>query len=165
MASTAGDQPLSGVFGDDIEMLAIPRLGDAWEVGERAVSAMLEAGHGIRLSDLMALDCIHRAGKDGIRTNTLARSLRIPSNRLTYQLAGLERRKYIGRSPHPEDGRGVVLRLTAAGREAHKQALASYRKATRRALAGLASADVDGDRFLAAAAILAGTAPLPRKAR
>ena len=160
MKDLAPDVPLKGLFADDTDMLAIPRIGDAWESSERAVSAALEADTGLRLSDLLALDRIHRAGKEGIRTNALARALRIPSNRLTYQLAGLQKRRYIARSSHPEDGRGVVLRLTKAGREAHKRALASYRRITRNGLRGLDSG-LDPDRLIGAAAVLSGDAPTP----
>ena len=160
MKDVAPDVPLKGLFADDTEMLAIPRIGDAWESAERAVSVALEADTGLRLSDLLALDRIHRAGKDGIRTNTLARALRIPSNRLTYQLAGLQKRRYISRSSHPEDGRGVVLRLTKAGAEAHKRALAAYRRITRNGLQGLDSG-LDPGRLMGAAAVLSGDAPSP----
>lgn len=158
------DLPLSGVFADDDEMLAIPVIGDAWETAERSVSAALASAHGLRLSDLLALDRIQRAGRGGIRTNALARALRIPSNRLTYQLAGLERRKYIARAPHPDDGRGVVLTLTAAGRDAHKKALATYRRITRRGLGGVGEG-YDGERLMAAAAILSGRVPDAEVAR
>lgn len=151
----APDRPLNGLFADDPHMIAVPLIGEAWQAAERAISAQLEAGHEMRLSDLMALDRIHRAGRGGIRTNTLARALRIPSNRLTYQLAGLEKRDYIDRSPHPEDGRGVVLTLTKAGRDAHRRALATYRRITRDGLTEI-DPGLDGRRLLAAAAILAG---------
>lgn len=151
----AAEAPLSGLFADDDLLLAIPIVGDAWEMAEREVSAELAATTDLRLSDLLALDRIHRAGKTGIRTNTLARALRIPSNRLTYQLAGLEKRKYIARSPHPDDGRGVVLSLTKAGRDAHRKALAAYRRITRDDLMGVGDG-ADGARLLAAAAILSG---------
>ena len=160
MKDVSTDVPLKGLFADDTEMLAIPRIGDAWESAERAVSAELESETGLRLSDLLALDRIHRAGKDGIRTNTLARALRIPSNRLTYQLAGLQKRRYITRSSHPEDGRGVVLRLTKSGRDAHKRALTAYRRLTRNGLRGIDSG-LDPDRLIAAAAVLAGDGPSP----
>lgn len=154
----APDRPLSGLFADDPEMLAVPIIGEAWEAAERAISAQLEAEHEMRLSDLLALDRIQRAGRGGIRTNTLARALRIPSNRLTYQLAGLGKRGYIGRAPHPEDGRGVVLTLTAEGRDAHRKAIATYRRIARDGLAGLGPG-LDGRRLMAAAAILAGATP------
>lgn len=160
MSARNGDTPLAGLFGDDELLLAIPRLGESFENTERLASASLMAAHDLRLSDLLALDRIARAGADGIRTNALARALGIPSNRLTYQLAGLEQREFIARSPHPRDGRGVVLRLTAAGKAMHKKALASYRGFCANSLAGLAP-EVDGRRILAAAAILCDDAPIP----
>lgn len=160
MNDVAPDEPLSGLFADDPEMLAVPRIGDAWETAERALSAGIEAESGLRLSDLMALDRIQRAGREGIRTNALARALRIPSNRLTYQLAGLQKRRYITRSAHPEDGRGVVLRLTKSGTDAHTRALAAYRRLTRDGLSRLDSG-LDPERLMAAAAVLAGDGPAP----
>lgn len=155
---TTHDAPLTGLFADDDEMLAIPIVGDAWEMAERAVSAQLAQAHGLRLSDLLALDRIQRAGRDGIRTNALARALSIPSNRLTYQLAGLEKRDFISRAPHPDDGRGIVLTLTQAGRDMHRKALATYRRITRGGLGGVGDG-ADGARIMAAAAILAGRVP------
>lgn len=160
----APDRPLSGLFADDPEMLAVPIIGEAWEAAERAISSQLESENDMRLSDLLALDRIQRAGRGGIRTNTLARALRIPSNRLTYQLAGLEKRHYIERSPHPEDGRGVVLRLTKDGRDAHRKALATYRRITRDGLSGIDSGQ-EGRRLMAAAAILSGDKVPAAKAR
>lgn len=160
----APDRPLSGLFADDPEMLAVPIIGEAWEAAERAISSQLEAENDLRLSDLLALDRIQRAGRGGIRTNTLARALRIPSNRLTYQLAGLEKRHYIARAPHPDDGRGVVLTLTKDGRDAHRKALAAYRRITRDGLSGLDSGQ-DGRRLMAAAAILAGEKPPATRSR
>jgi len=154
------EEPLDGLFGGDAELLAIPRLGEAWETAERSVSARLSADCGLRLSDLLALDRIQRGGRGGIRTNALARALRIPSNRLTYQLSGLEKRGYIDREPHPDDGRGVILRLTRSGRDAHKRALAAYRRITRGGLASLDSGQ-DGPRIMAAAAVLAGDGAAP----
>lgn len=158
------DIPLAGIFADDEQMLAIPVIGDAWEAAERSVTAALASAHGLRLSDLLALDRIQRAGRGGIRTNALARALRVPSNRLTYQLARLERRAHVARSPHPDDGRGVVLTLTPAGRDAHRKALATYRRLTRRGLAGVGDG-ADGERLVAAAAILAGRVPGAQVAR
>jgi DNA-binding MarR family transcriptional regulator len=155
---SAPEPPLSGLFGDDELMLAVPVVGDAWEAAEREVSARLSRVHDLRLSDLLALDRIQRAGRGGIRTNALARALRIPSNRLTYQLAGLQKRRLIHRAPDPEDGRGIVLTLTPAGREAHRKALATYRRMTHGGLDGMADG-VEGTRLLAAAAILSGRVP------
>lgn len=155
---TTHDSPLAGLFADDDELLAIPIVGDAWEAAEREVSGQLAQACGVRLSDLLALDRIQRAGRAGIRTNALARALRIPSNRLTYQLAGLEKRKFISRAPHPDDGRGIVLTLTQAGREMHRKALATYRRITRGGLGGVGDG-ADGARLMAAAAILAGRVP------
>ncbi len=160
MSGRTVDAALSGLFGDDELLLAIPRLGESFENTERLASADLLAAHDLRLSDLLALDRIARAGADGIRTNTLARALGIPSNRLTYQLAGLQERAFITRSAHPRDGRGIVLRLTPAGKAMHKKALATYRAFCANSLAGLGP-EIDGRRILAAAAILCDDAPPP----
>ena len=160
MPGDSSVRPLDGLFSGDIELLAIPRLGEAWEAAERAVSSVLEAEHALRLSDLLALDRIQRSGRHGIRTNALARALGIPSNRLTYQLAGLQQCALIERSPHPEDGRGVVLRLTKDGRNTHRRVLTTYRRITRDRLAGI-DAGRDGVRLMAAAAIVSGEAPVP----
>ncbi len=160
----ASDAPLAGLFGDDHRMLAVPIVGDAWESAEREVSARLSRTHDLRLSDLLALDRIQRAGRQGIRTNSLARALRIPSNRLTYQLSGLQKRSLIERAPHPEDGRGIVLTLTESGRDAHRKALTTYRRMTRGGLDGMADG-VEGARLLAAAAILSGRVPDAEVAR
>ena len=160
MSGRSVETALKGLFGDDDLLLAIPRLGESFENAERLASADLLAAHDLRMSDLLALDRIARAGADGIRTNTLARALGIPSNRLTYQLAGLEKRAFITRSAHPRDGRGIVLRLSPAGTAMHTKALSTYRAFCANSLAGLGP-EIDGRRILAAAAILCDDAPLP----
>ena len=53
-----GDIGVDGLFAGDPSLLAIPRLGEAWETAERAVSTRLSAACGMRRPQVDAgTDC------------------------------------------------------------------------------------------------------------
>jgi DNA-binding MarR family transcriptional regulator len=51
--------------------------------------------------------------------NDLAAHLYLDKSTASRVVAALERKRYVTRAPHPQDGRAVVLTLTAAGRKLH----------------------------------------------
>ena len=53
-----------------------------------------------------------------LRMSALASLIVQSRSRVTHTAARLERRGWVKRSPAPDDGRGVLLRLTDEGREA-----------------------------------------------
>ncbi len=80
--------------------------------------------------------------------NELAAELYVEKSTASRVVAGLERKGYVARIPHPEDGRAVLIETTAAGRELFARIeadmleeegrlLAEFAPETRRAMAEL----------------------------
>lgn len=65
----------------------------------------------------------------------------VTSGTMTNRVDGLVRRGLVQRGAHPSDGRGVLVGLTAAGKQAVDAALADLIEAEGQALAGLAASD------------------------
>src|SRR6202046_4601290 len=66
--------------------------------------------------------CLSRLDRDGPATSsTLAKQEQISPQSMGATLAGLEERGLVERRPDPEDGRKVVMSLTAPGRRALEQ--------------------------------------------
>lgn len=70
--------------------------------------------HDISVTQCYALEALVRRGPSGL--NDLAAELYLDKSTASRVVATLERKKYISRAPHPEDGRAIVLTVTAAGR-------------------------------------------------
>lgn len=73
----------------------------------------------------------------------LARILFFHKSTVTVILRSLERAKLVQRRPNPDDGRAVVLKLTAAGARVAAQRAGSVEALVRRALARLPGRDVE----------------------
>lgn len=67
----------------------------------------------ISVTQCWALDTLVGAGS--LRLNQLAAKLYLDKSTTSRVVNALERKGYVQRAPHPEDGRAVVLRATAAG--------------------------------------------------
>lgn len=83
---------------------------------------------------------------DGAKTMTpseLARWMAAPATTVSSYLKRFEARGHVAREPNPEDRRSQLVRLTPAGRRAHRAAVALFRP-VRRQVAG-ALAEHDGD--------------------
>jgi MarR family transcriptional regulator, 2-MHQ and catechol-resistance regulon repressor len=70
--------------------------------------------HDISVTQCYALEALIRRGPCGL--NELAAELYLDKSTASRVVGTLERKGYLQRAPHPEDGRAVVLSLTAAGR-------------------------------------------------
>jgi MarR family transcriptional regulator, 2-MHQ and catechol-resistance regulon repressor len=70
--------------------------------------------HDISVTQCYALEALVRRGPSGL--NELAAELYLDKSTASRVVATLERKRYIGRAAHPEDGRAVVLTITPAGR-------------------------------------------------
>jgi DNA-binding MarR family transcriptional regulator len=70
--------------------------------------------HDISVTQCYALEALLRRGPCGL--NELAAQLYLDKSTASRVVAALERKKYVSRATHPEDGRAVVLTVTAAGR-------------------------------------------------
>jgi len=73
--------------------------------------------HDISVTQCYALEALRRRGPCGL--NELAAQLYLDKSTASRVVAALERKKYVSRARHAEDGRAVVLTVTAAGRRLH----------------------------------------------
>ena len=105
----------------DIEVIS--NLVRAGGEAIRGISKVLKENAALQLTDLLLLDELHRAGRDGVRTSKLAISLGMTTSRLAYRLNSLEKAGLIERRPHAEDGRGVIVTITDAGSNEHARGL------------------------------------------
>jgi MarR family transcriptional regulator, 2-MHQ and catechol-resistance regulon repressor len=70
--------------------------------------------HDISVTQCYALEALLRRGPSGL--NELAAELYLDKSTASRVVTTLERKKYVTRSPHPADGRAIVLSVTPAGR-------------------------------------------------
>ena len=70
---------------------------------------------GISLSEYELLSMLSEAPMGQLRMSALASLIVQSRSRVTHTAARLERRGWVKRSPAPDDGRGVLLRLTDDG--------------------------------------------------
>jgi DNA-binding MarR family transcriptional regulator len=77
-----------------------------------------------------------------MRITELAASQALAQPTVTQLVARLEDQGRVGRERHPDDGRVVLVSLTAAGRAALDGLRETYRASLREALAGRSDADV-----------------------
>ena len=73
--------------------------------------------HDISVTQCYALEALLRRGPSSL--NELASELYLDKSTASRVVATLVRKRYVRRSPHPGDGRAVVLTVTAAGRKLH----------------------------------------------
>ena len=73
---------------------------------------------GISLPEYELLSMLSEAPMGQVRMSTLAELIVQSRSRVTHTAARLERRGWVRRTPAPDDGRGVLLRITDEGRAA-----------------------------------------------
>jgi len=73
--------------------------------------------HDISVTQCYALEALRRRGPSGL--GELAGELYLDKSTASRVVGALERKGYVRRSPHPDDGRAVVLTVTPAGRRLH----------------------------------------------
>ena len=100
------------------------------EAHARAVAALdrqlAEAGCDLDLREYDLLVHLDEAAPGGLRLRDLAERTLISRSNVTRRLEALDRRGLVQRRPDPEDGRGVIATLTAAGRRALRRAAAVH---------------------------------------
>ncbi len=78
----------------------------------------LRQGHAAGEVTLSEVSVLSRLDRDGPATpGALADDERVRPQAMGATLACLEQRQLVGRRPHPDDGRRVVMSVTAAGRQ------------------------------------------------
>lgn len=75
--------------------------------------------HDISVTQCYALEALIRRGPSGL--NELAAELYLDKSTASRVVATLERKKYVTRQRHPEDGRAVVLSASPAGRRLYER--------------------------------------------
>jgi DNA-binding MarR family transcriptional regulator len=96
----------------------------------RELEPELTGGHGLTLSDFDVLVQLAQAPGRRLRPVELARAVLLTRSGVTRLVHGLERAGLVERVPSPDDGRGHLVHLTAAGRDV-------LRRASRTHLAGV----------------------------
>jgi MarR family transcriptional regulator, 2-MHQ and catechol-resistance regulon repressor len=75
--------------------------------------------HDISVTQCYALEALLRRGPSGL--NELAAELYLDKSTASRVVATLERKKYVTRERHPDDGRAVVLSASPAGRRLYER--------------------------------------------
>jgi MarR family transcriptional regulator, 2-MHQ and catechol-resistance regulon repressor len=70
--------------------------------------------HDISVTQCYALEALLRRGPSGL--NDLAAELYLDKSTASRVVATLERKRYVSRAAHPDDGRAIVLTVTPAGK-------------------------------------------------
>jgi MarR family transcriptional regulator, 2-MHQ and catechol-resistance regulon repressor len=70
--------------------------------------------HDVSVTQCYALEALLRRGASGL--NELAAELYLDKSTASRVVSALKRKGYVTQVPHPDDGRAVVLTVTAAGR-------------------------------------------------
>ena len=100
------------------------------------------SAHGLETWDFDVLAALRRAGTPNqLSPGQLSRETMVTSGTMTNRVDRLAARGLVQRDLHPEDKRGVLVRLTPAGREAVDAALADLLAAERELLAGIGEDD------------------------
>ena len=73
--------------------------------------------HDVSVTQCYAIEALVRRGPSGL--NELAAELYLDKSTASRVVATLRRKGYVTRAAHPEDGRAIVLRVTASGRRLH----------------------------------------------
>ena len=100
------------------------------------------AAHGLETWDFDVLSALRRAGNPyELSPGTLLRETMVTSGTMTNRVDRLAERGLVERHPDPADRRGVLVRLTAHGREVVDAAFAALLARERELLAGLGPAE------------------------
>ncbi|HMJ96532.1 MAG TPA: MarR family transcriptional regulator [Thermoleophilaceae bacterium] len=92
----------------------------------------------LTVNEFNALNALRRAGPPHKLSPTdVGVSLLFSSGGLTKLLERLESRGLVSREPNPDDGRGVMVALTAAGKELQEDAMAAHQMNEERLLTPL----------------------------
>jgi DNA-binding MarR family transcriptional regulator len=102
------------------------------------------AAHGLNVHEFNALSALRRQGVPySLTPKKLSRGLLLSSGGVSKLIERLETASLVVREPDPTDGRGVLVRLTQAGRERQEEAMLAHAANERELLAPLDPADTD----------------------
>lgn len=124
--------------------LAFMRLLWAVDHGLRSVSKQMQARIGMTGPQRLVLRIVGRFPR--MMPSELADLLHLDRGTLTGILERLATQQLLVREPHHEDGRSVLLRLTARGRRLDRETSGTIEACVRRALASVPRASIDAAR-------------------
>ncbi len=101
---------------ESVELALFERLIDVGKLLERRADRATREHTGIKYSQYEVLIRLRNAGGE-IRMTELANKLVSTPSALTYQVAQLEKAALVERVTAPGDERGILARITAAGRQ------------------------------------------------
>ena len=123
-------------------MGVIGRLNEVSALIARDRLAPIFARFGLQAGEFDVLATLRRSGAPYALTPTeLYEATMVTSGAMTARLDRLEKAGLIRRAPHPSDRRGVVVELTAKGRDLIDEALAAHVANEHQILAGLTRED------------------------
>jgi DNA-binding MarR family transcriptional regulator len=100
------------------------------------------SAHGLESWEFDVLAALRRSGPPyRLTPGQLIRETGVTSGTMTNRVDRLAARELVGREEHPDDGRGVLVRLTDQGQETVDATLADLLAAERAMLDGLAETD------------------------
>lgn len=76
--------------------------------------------HNVSVTQCYALEVLARHRSKSMTLNELATRLSLDKSTGSRVIDALERKGYVARSPHPQDGRSVELRITRSGRQLYE---------------------------------------------
>ncbi|CDX34177.1 HTH-type transcriptional regulator PecS [Mesorhizobium sp. SOD10] len=125
-------------------MGVIGRLNEASALIARDRLAPVFARFGLQMGEFDVLATLRRSGAPYSLTPTeLYEATMVTSGAMTARLDRLEKAGLIQRAPHPSDRRGVVVQLTAKGREITDDAVTAHVANEHEVLAGLTREERD----------------------
>ncbi len=83
---------------------------------KKAIDANLRNEFGVTISRFDIMSALDRAGADGLRAGALTQRLKVSDGNTTQVIAGLTKEGLVKRKVSPDDGRVVIFKLTAKGR-------------------------------------------------
>lgn len=102
------------------------------------------AGYGLETWEFDVLAALRRAGPPyQLSPGRLLRETMVTSGTMTNRVDRLASRRLVAREHHPEDRRGVLVTLTATGKETVDAALSDLLNAEEKILARLSAAQLD----------------------
>jgi len=117
---------------DPERLAALRSLRRAHAVVERRLEVALHDEHDLPLTWFETLAALQEAGGK-LRIHDLAEVQMIVKSSLSRQVARMEEHALVRRDRSDEDGRGVVVHLTADGRQAWRTALTTYKRIAQQA--------------------------------
>jgi DNA-binding MarR family transcriptional regulator len=133
-----GEQRGAGALTDT---LAFMRLLWAVDHGLRSLSKRMHAGLGITGPQRLVLRILGRVPR--VMPSELAELLHLDRGTVTGVLARLAEQQLVIRRPHPEDGRSVLLELSARGKLLDRDTAGTVEACVRRALSCVPRSEVE----------------------